>query len=189
VDVIDATREIPAKRREDAKCVVVIPSLVRGGFIVGARHGEGVVSCRTARGWSAPAFVAVNGGSAGLQVGVESSDLVMLVMSDRGMAQLFRSRVALGADASGSAGPAGDGAQAGTDATMTAEILSYGRSRGLFAGAELSGSVLTEDRDTLSALYGASHDLHAILAGEVPVPPQAASFVGHLAAAFAAPRT
>jgi SH3 domain-containing YSC84-like protein 1 len=189
VDVLDAMREIPAQRREAAKCVVVIPSLIRGGFIVGGRHGEGVVSCRTPSGWSAPAFVGLTGGSAGFQFGLESSDVVMIVMSERGMAQLFRSSFTLGADASGAAGPVGDGAQAATDATMTAEVLSYARSRGLFAGAELSGSVVTQDSDRLAAFYGSSHDVHAILAGEVPVPREATHFVGRLAAVFAGPRS
>jgi lipid-binding SYLF domain-containing protein len=116
---------------------------------------------------------------------MESSDVVMLVMSKRGMTQLFRSGVALGADASGSAGPVGDGAQAATDATMTAQVVSYVRSRGLFAGAELSGSVVTQDSDTLAAVYGPSHDVHAILAGEVSVPPEVQRFVERLSADFA----
>jgi lipid-binding SYLF domain-containing protein len=189
VDVLDAMRVIPAKRREETRCVAVIPSLVRAGFIVGGRHGEGIVSCRTQGGWSAPAFIRLSGGSAGFQVGVESSDIVMLVMSDRGMTQLFRTSFALGADASGSAGPVGEGAQAGTDPTMTAEILSYARSRGLFAGAELSGSVVTQDEDALTAVYGPSHDVRSILAGQVAVPGEASRFVERLTAAFAGPRS
>jgi lipid-binding SYLF domain-containing protein len=189
VDVLDAMRVIPAKRREGARCVAVIPSLVRAGFIVGGRHGEGIVSCRTQSGWSAPAFITLSGGSAGFQLGVESSDIVMLVMSDRGMAQLFRTSFALGADVSGSAGPVGEGAQAGTDATITAEILSYARSRGLFAGAELSGTVVTQDQDALMAVYGPSHDVHSILAGQVAVPGEASHFVERLTATFSGPRS
>jgi lipid-binding SYLF domain-containing protein len=182
--VLDEMNQIPASRRERAKCVVVIPSLVRAGFVVGARHGDGVASCRSKTGWSAPVFVTVTGGSAGLQVGVESSDLVMLVMSDRGMTKLFRTSFALGADASAAAGPVGQAAQAGTDASITAEILTYARSRGLFAGAELSGAVVNQDRGESRAVYGPGADVHGILAGDVIAPREAASFLARLGEAF-----
>jgi lipid-binding SYLF domain-containing protein len=182
--VLDEMREIPAGVRERARCVAVGPSLVRAGFVVGARHGDGVVTCRTGGAWSAPVFITVTGGSAGPQIGVESSDVVMLVMSERGMSQLFRSSFALGADASASAGPAGGAAQAGTDASMTAEILSYARSRGLFAGAELSGSVVKQDGDALVAMYGTSADVPGILGGGVTPPPEAATFLDHVRGAF-----
>jgi lipid-binding SYLF domain-containing protein len=186
VQVVQEMNQIAAKHRERARCVAVVPSLVRAGFIVGGRHGDGVVSCRTSSGWSAPAFITVTGGSAGLQIGVESSDVVMLVMTDRAMAQLFRSNFAVGADASASAGPVGEAAQAGTDASMHAEILSYARSRGLFAGAELSGAVVKQDMDALVAIYAATPDVHAILAGDVPVPSEAKAFVAALGAEFGA---
>jgi lipid-binding SYLF domain-containing protein len=182
--VLDEMHQIPMGQRQRAKCVVVVPSLVRAGLFVGGRHGNGLVSCRVQSGWSPPAFLSVTGGSAGFQIGVESSDLVMLVMSDRGMTQLFRTSFALGADASAAAGPVGEAAQAGTDASMTAEILSYARSRGLFAGAELSGAVVKQDTDALASLYGSSADTRAILAGEVAAPPEAAGFLAHLNAAF-----
>jgi SH3 domain-containing YSC84-like protein 1 len=182
--VLDEMKQISSRRRERARCVAVIPSLVRAGLIVGGRHGDGVVSCRSASGWSAPAFLSVRGGSAGLQLGVESSDVVMLVMTDRAKAQLFRSDFALGVDASASAGPVGEAAQASTDAEMKAEILSYARSRGLFAGAELSGAVVKQDVDALVATYGDNHDVHAILGGEVAAPKEASSFLTKLAAAF-----
>lgn len=185
--VLDEMNQIPARHRERAKCVVVVPSMVRAGFVVGARHGDGVASCRSKSGWSAPVFVTISGGSAGLQIGVESSDLVMLVMSDRGMTKLFRTSFALGADASAAAGPAGEAAQAGTDASITAEILTYARSRGLFAGAELSGAVVKQDTDALRAVYGANADAHAILAGDVAVPAESGSFLARLGAAFPEP--
>jgi lipid-binding SYLF domain-containing protein len=182
--VLDEMNQISPTRRQQARCVAVIPSLVRAGLIVGGRHGDGVVSCRSTSGWSAPAFISISGGSAGLQIGVESSDVVMLVMTDRAKAQLFRSDFAVGADASASAGPVGEAAQASTDSQMKAEILSYARSRGLFAGAELSGAVVKQDVDALAATYGDTQDVHAILGGEVPAPKEASSFLTKLAAEF-----
>jgi lipid-binding SYLF domain-containing protein len=183
-DVVDSMREIPVDLRQQARCVIVVPSLIRGGLVVGARHGDGIASCRTATGWSGPLFVSVTGGSAGLQVGVESSDVILLVMSSRGLSQLFRTSFALGADASVAAGPVGGGAQAGTDASMTAEILSYSRSRGLFAGAELGGSVLKRDAAAMDDLYGREVDPRAVLAGELPAPKQATEFLGRIAKVF-----
>jgi lipid-binding SYLF domain-containing protein len=182
--VVDAMRDIPHTLRVRSRCVVVIPSLVRAGLFVGGRHGDGVVTCRTTAGWSGPAFVSLTGASAGAQVGVESSDVVLLVMSDRGMIRLFRSSFALGADASVAAGPVGEGSQAGTDASLTAEILSYARSRGLFAGAELSGTAVKQDESAVAALYGPAADIHAILAGEVAAPKEASPFLERIAAAF-----
>jgi lipid-binding SYLF domain-containing protein len=182
--VLDEMSQIVSRHGEPARCVAVIPSLVRAGLIVGGRHGDGVVSCRTASGWSPPAFISISGGSAGLQLGVESSDVVMLVMTNRAKAQLFRSDFALGVDASASAGPIGEAAQAGTDAGMNAEVLSYARSRGLFAGAELSGAVVRQDMEALMGTYGDSPDVHAILAGDVATPKEASAFVAKLAVEF-----
>jgi lipid-binding SYLF domain-containing protein len=176
--------EIPREKRERARCVVVLPSLVSGGLVLGVKRGSGVVSCRTPAGWSPPAFVTVTGGSAGIQVGVESADVVMLVMSDRAVAQLFRSSFQVGADASAAAGPVGREAQAGTDEKMTAEILSYARSRGLFAGVQLNGAVMKQDPGPVLALYGGSSDVHAILAGEVPAPRETSPFSDELRKAF-----
>jgi SH3 domain-containing YSC84-like protein 1 len=182
--VLDEMNQIPARHRERARCVMVIPSLLRAGLIVGARHGDGVVSCRVQGGWSAPAFVTMTGGSAGFQAGVESSDMVMLVTSDRAMTTLFRSSFTLGTDASASAGPVGEAAQAGTDASMRAEILSYAHSRGLFAGAELSGAVVKQDSDALAATYGPSADVHGILGGAIAPPPMSRAFLERLTASF-----
>jgi lipid-binding SYLF domain-containing protein len=178
------TDEIPLSRREKARCVVVVPSLVSGGLVVGVKRGSGVVTCRTSSGWSGPAFVTVTGGSAGLQVGVESADVVVLVMSERGIAQLYRSSVELGADASAAAGPVGREAQASTDEKLTAEMLSYARSRGLFAGVQLSGAVMKQDPALAFALYGGSQDVHTILAGEVSPPREAIAFVDQVRKAF-----
>jgi lipid-binding SYLF domain-containing protein len=176
--------EIPAGPRERARCLVVVPSMVSGGLVLGARHGRGVVTCRTAERWSGPAFVTVSGGSAGLQIGLESVDLVMLVISERGMAQLFRSSFQLGADTSVAAGPTGQSAQASTDVKMSAEILSYARSRGLFAGVELSGAVMKQDEAAVFALYGTKTDIHAVLTGQLSAPSEAAGFLDQVEAAF-----
>jgi lipid-binding SYLF domain-containing protein len=182
--VLSAMPEIPVERRRSARCVAVVPSLVRGGFLIAGRHGEGVVSCRTPSGWSAPAFIGVSGGGAGVQIGIEASDVVMLVMSDRAMTQFFRSNFALGADASASAGPAGQARQAATDPDMKAEVLSYARSRGLYAGAELSGAVVRQDTGALAAMYGPSQTVNAILAGDVPAPREALALLDRLHANF-----
>jgi lipid-binding SYLF domain-containing protein len=177
--------EIPMRRREEARCVVVVPSLVSGGLIIGAKRGGGVVTCRTSgAGWSAPAFVTVTGGSAGLQAGVQSADVVMLVMSERGMEQLFRSSFELGADASAAAGPVGRDVQASTDEKMTAEIISYARSRGLFAGVELSGAVMKQDPARVFGLYGGSADVHGILSGNISAPTEATAFTDEVRKAF-----
>jgi len=178
------TREIPFAQCERARCVVVVPAMLRAGLGLGARYGSGVATCRSSKGWSGPVFVTIAGGSAGFQVGVESADLVMLVRSERGMAQLFRSSFQVGGDVSAAAGPKGEAAQASTDATMTAEILSYARSRGLFAGVEVSGAVMKQDRAATYALYGGAADVRAILVGEMPAPGEASGFLEQVRIAF-----
>lgn len=182
--VLSEMPEIPIERRRNARCVAVVPSLVRGGFVIAGRHGDGVVSCRTASGWSAPAFIGVSGGGAGVQIGIEASDVVMLVMSDRAMTRFFQSNFALGADASASAGPAGQARQAATDPDLKAEVLSYARSRGLYAGAELSGAVVRQDTGALAAMYGSSPSVNAILSGDVPAPREAVALLDRLHANF-----
>ena len=150
--------KLPDSVTKEARCVVVIPSMVRGGIIVGGRHGEGFAICRTPaymdEDWSAPAPVSVSGGSAGAQIGVESVDVLMLVQSDEGMRKLLGSKFQLGVDVSASAGPLGRGREAATDPSMKAEVLSYTRSRGLFAGAELGGTVVKQDEDATRVVYG-----------------------------------
>jgi SH3 domain-containing YSC84-like protein 1 len=165
-------RGIPEDLLEKAKCVGIIPNLKRAGFIVGAKYGKGVVTCRTSGGWSAPEVVRIEGGSIGLQIGAGETDVVFLVMNDRGMNRLMEDKFTLGGDASVMAGPVGRSAEAETDAMMHAEILSYSRSRGVFAGISLEGATLRPDKDDNRALYGAATP-QEILHGRVN-PPAAA---------------
>src|SRR5438876_2706090 len=145
---------IPEEVLDSAKCMVVVPHLIKGGFIVGGKHGRGVASCRTANGWSAPAFVSVGGGSWGLQIGAEGVDLVMLVMNDKGLQHLLSSKFQLSGEGSAAAGPVGRHASAGTDWKMNAELLTYSRSKGAFAGATIEGAVIEKDDDATKAVYG-----------------------------------
>ena len=148
---------IPEEVLEHAKCIAVVPHLLKGGFVFGAENGRGVATCRTSGGWSAPAFFAITGGSWGLQIGVEGIDLVMIIQDDRGMKQLLSSKFELGADASAAAGPVGRHASADTDWKMNAEILTYSRARGAFAGLTLNGASIRRDDDSTEAIYG--HDV------------------------------
>jgi lipid-binding SYLF domain-containing protein len=175
---------IPKDQRDKARCVVVVPSFLSGGLLLGARHGRGVVACRTDTGWSGPAFVTVSGGSAGLQAGFESADVVMLVTSERGVGKLFRSSFELGGDTSVAAGPSGTERQASTDETMTSEIVTYARARGLFAGVQLTGAVVRQDRAAALALYGGAPTIQTILVGGVAPPTEAGAFVQELQRAF-----
>jgi lipid-binding SYLF domain-containing protein len=161
---------IPKEVMESAKCVAVVPSMIKGGFIVGARYGKGVATCRTPQGWSAPAPITIAGGSWGLQFGGEAVDLVMLIMNDRGMEHLLSSKFKLGAEGSVAAGPVGRQAEATTDWKMKSEVLSYSRSRGIFAGLELNGAVIKQDDDDTRTLYGKDVSFKSILTGEVPPP-------------------
>src|SRR5438445_5980981 len=145
---------MPEEVLGSAECVAVVPSMLKGGFIVGARYGRGVASCRTPKGWSAPAFFAVEGGSFGLQIGGQAVDLVMLIMNQEGMQKLLSSEFKLGADASVAAGPVGRHAAADTDWKMRAQVLSYSRARGVFAGLELNGAVIKQDRESTREFYG-----------------------------------
>jgi SH3 domain-containing YSC84-like protein 1 len=168
---------IPEEVLNDAKCIVVIPNLVKGGFIFGAEHGRGIATCRTSQGWSAPAFVSIGGGSWGLQIGVEGVDLVMVVMNDHGLQHLLSSKFRIGGDASASAGPVGRHASAGTDWKMNSEILTYSRSHGVFAGISLNGAVVEQDMDSTRAIYGRHRSFQAILAGKVPAPKSTLNFM------------
>ncbi len=175
---------IPEEVINNAKCIVVVPHLVKGGFIFGAEHGRGIATCRTSAGWSAPAFVSVGGGSWGLQIGVEGVDLVMLVMNDHGLQQLLSSKFQVGGDASASAGPVGRHASAGTDWKLNTEILTYSRSKGAFAGITLDGAVVEQDKDSTRAIYGGDPSFHTILAGRLPAPKSTRSFmreISHIA--------
>jgi len=168
---------IPEEVLDDAKCVVVVPHLIKAGFIVGGKHGRGVASCRTANGWSAPAFVSVGGGSWGLQIGAEGVDLVMLVMNDKGLQHLLSSKFQLSGEGSAAAGPVGRHASAGTDWKMNAELLTYSRSKGAFAGLTLEGAVVEQDADSTTAMYGKDVPFRKVLTGNVTPPAAAAPFM------------
>ena len=168
---------IPKEILESAKCVAVVPSMIKGGFIVGARYGKGVATCRTKSGWSAPAPLTIAGGSWGLQFGGEAVDVVMLVMNDKGMQNLLASKFKLGAGGSAAAGPVGRQAEANTDWKMRAEVLTYSRARGIFAGLELNGAVIKQDDDDTRVLYGKMIPFKTILAGTVVAPPGTHRFV------------
>lgn len=174
---------IPEHILARAEAIVVIPTLVKGGFVVGAEHGRGVMSIRNGGTWSLPAFVAMTGGSIGWQVGVQSTDLVLLVMNKDGVDDLLRSEFKLGADASIAAGPVGRSAQAATDATMSARILAYSRAKGLFAGVSVQGSSLRDDPQANGAFYGRELTSREVFAkAATPAPAAAATWRDALAA-------
>jgi lipid-binding SYLF domain-containing protein len=159
---------IPQEVLADAKCVAVVPDMVKGGFVIGANHGRGVATCRTGHGWSQPAFFAITGGSWGAQIGLESVDLVMVFLGDAGMKELLTSQFKLGADAGVAAGPLGREAQAGTDWKMKNKILVYSRTKGLFAGIDLSGAAVKPDDDSTRAYYGKPVSSTEVLSGRGP---------------------
>jgi lipid-binding SYLF domain-containing protein len=168
---------IPEDLLKKAQCIVVVPSLKSGAFIVGADYGRGFASCRTASGWSAPAAVKVEGGSFGFQIGGSETEVVMLVMNKKGMDRLLSTKFTLGGEVKVAAGPVGRSGQAKTDAGMTAEILSYSRSKGVFAGVALNGATLREDDSANEDLYGKEVSNKTILMGSVAVPPSAQPFL------------
>ena len=158
---------IPEEVFEHAKCIAVVPHMLKGGFVFGAENGRGVATCRTAKGWSAPAFFAITGGSWGLQIGVEGIDLVMIIQNDSGMRRLLQSKFELGADASAAAGPVGRHASADTDWKLNTEILTYSRAKGAFAGLTLDGASIRRDDDSMDAVYGRHVTTRAVLTGKV----------------------
>lgn len=163
-------KAIPDKVMSDSKCIAVVPSMVRIAVGFGGSHGKGVATCRTAHGWSAPAPITITGGSWGLQLGGEAVDIVMVITNDKGMQHLLSSKFKLGADASAAAGPVGRDAGADTDWKMKAEVLTYSRARGVFAGIDLSGSAITQDKDETRILYGRMEPFSDILDGRVHPP-------------------
>ncbi len=182
VDVVHAImatpdKGIPEEVLSGAKCIVVVPDLIKGGFIFGGKHGRGVATCRTPNGWSAPAFVSVGGGSWGLQIGIEDIDLVMLVMNDHGLQHLLSSKFALTGEGSVAAGPVGRHASAGTDWKMNTEMLTYSRSKGVFAGLTLEGAVIEQDNDSTHAIYGKHMAFRNILSGKASTPRSADAFM------------
>jgi len=177
---------IPDEVLDHAKCIAVVPHMIKGGFVFGAQGGKGVATCRTASGrWSAPAFFAITGGSWGLQIGIEGVDLVMVVQNEKGMQHLLSSKFQLGADASAAAGPVGRHASADTDWKLNAEILTYSRAKGAFAGLTLTGADVRRDDDSMKAFYGSDVILRAVLDGQVSAPPQAHTFLSSIRSAKA----
>ncbi len=176
---------IPEEVLEHAKCVAVVPHMVKGGFIFGAKGGKGVATCRTANSWSAPAFITISGGSWGLQIGVEAVDLVLIIQDEKGMQKLLSSNFHVGGDASAAAGPVGRHAEAGTDWKMDVEILTYSRAKGVFAGLTLEGASIRQDNDSRRAIYGRRVTTRALLSGKVQAPAAAQPFLAEIRGAKA----
>jgi lipid-binding SYLF domain-containing protein len=176
---------IPHDLLKKAKCIAIVPGEVKFAFIFGANYGRGIVTCRTEHGWSAPMFLAVDGGSVGYQIGGSSTDLIMLFMNDHALHSLLGDKFKLGGDASVAAGPVGRSADAGTDVRLTAEILSYSRAKGVFAGVALDGAVVQADKSGDKAMYGDTVDRHEILSGAVAVPASARRLL-HVISEYAA---
>ncbi|GGH09452.1 lipid-binding SYLF domain-containing protein [Silvibacterium dinghuense] len=170
-------RGIPDGIIKQATCVAVVPSLKKGAFIIGGQYGQGVVTCRTGHGWSAPAFIRMAGGSVGFQIGGQGTDLVLVAVNGNGMQDLLKSKFKIGGDAAASAGPVGRNAQAGTDWKLNSELLTYSRSKGLFAGIDLDGTSVSQNTDDTDAFYGSPHPFEQILKGNIPAPPAALPFL------------
>ena len=168
---------VPEEVLEHAQCIAVVPHMIKAGFVFGGENGKGVATCRTANGWSAPAFFAITGGSWGLQIGVEGVDLVMIFQGDTGMQRLLSAKFQLGADASAAAGPVGRHATADTDWKLNTEVLTYSRAKGAFAGLTLTGADVRRDNDSMKAFYGRDVSTRRVLLGEVAAPASAHSFL------------
>jgi lipid-binding SYLF domain-containing protein len=175
--MIAPDKGIPEEVLEHAKCVAVVPHMIKGGFVFGAENGKGLVTCRNENGWSAPAFFAITGGSWGLQIGVEGVDLVMIFQGDRGMQRLENAKFQIGADASAAAGPVGRHATADTDWKLSTELLTYSRAKGAFAGLTLTGADIRRDDGSMNAYYGPDVSTHRVLRGDVAVPASAGAFL------------
>ena len=184
-EILNAPDSIPQSVLDKAECVVVLPSVVKVAIGIGGSYGRGVMTCRGGKNfkgkWGAPTMMALEGGSAGLQLGGQATDFVLLLMNDRSASSILTSKVKLGGDASAAAGPVGRTASAETDVTMRAEVLTYSRARGLFAGVSLEGSTLRPDNDANEHLYGKKIDAKAIvMEGAVKAPPSAATLISTL---------
>jgi SH3 domain-containing YSC84-like protein 1 len=180
--VIDSIMSVPDKAVPDgiarhATCIAVVPGVVKGAFIVGAEYGQGVVTCRTHHGWSGPVFIRLAGGSFGFQIGGQGTDLVLVAVNDKGFQDLLHDKFKIGADAAAAAGPVGRDAQASTNISMRAELLTWSRSRGIFAGIDLNGVSVSQNKADTDALYGGPHPFGVILHGAVPPPPQSERFL------------
>jgi lipid-binding SYLF domain-containing protein len=171
---------IPQSILADAKCVAIVPSLIKGGLIIGAQHGRGVATCRTQKSWSSPAFFTITGGSWGAQIGVEGVDLVMLFMNQEGANKLLEANWKIGADAGIAAGPFGRDASASTSWKLNSGILTYSRAKGVFAGATLNGANVRADMDSIRSFYGRTYDFRTLLEGKVTPPPAARPFLSQI---------
>jgi SH3 domain-containing YSC84-like protein 1 len=174
-------KAIPHELMESVKCIAIIPGEKKAAFVLGGRYGKGLATCKTAHAWSAPLFLTVGGGSFGFQIGASSTEIVMLVMNDNGMKSLLSDRFKIGADASVAAGPVGRHVAAGTDLKLTAEILTYSRGKGVFAGVSLDGAIVETDHSADQSMYGADTSRHAILDGKIAVPRDAIGFAREVA--------
>ncbi len=173
---------IPEEILGSAKCVAVVPNMLKGGLVVGGAYGKGVASCKNANGWSAPAFFSVEGGSFGFQIGGQAVDLVMIIMNENGMRNLLQSKFKLGADASVAAGPVGRHAEGMTDWKMRAQVLTYSRARGAFAGITLNGASIRQNQDDTRAFYGRMVPFNTLLLGNLhPIPAEAMDWTNSLA--------
>jgi lipid-binding SYLF domain-containing protein len=186
IDQIMAAQDksIPMDILEQATCVAVVPGMLKGAFVFGAQYGQGVVTCRTGHGWSAPVFIRMAGGSFGFQIGGQSTDLVLVAVNDRGFQDLLKNKFKIGGDASAAAGPVGRSGQAATDWKMNAELLSYSRNKGIFAGIDLDGTSVTQNVDDTERYYGQAYSFESILKGSVEVPAGAVPFVRTVAHHF-----
>jgi lipid-binding SYLF domain-containing protein len=177
-------KTIPMDILERATCVAVVPGMIKGAFVFGGQYGQGVVTCRTGRGWSAPVFIRMAGGSFGFQIGGQSTDLVLVAVNERGLQDLLKNKFKIGGDASAAAGPVGRAGQASTDWKMNAELLSYSRNKGLFAGIDLDGTSVSQNTEDTEIYFGGEHPIESILKGEVSVPDGAVPFVKTVAHYF-----
>ena len=177
---------IPKNILDQATCVGVVPGMIKGAFVFGAQYGQGVVTCRTGHGWSGPVFIRMAGGSWGLQIGGQSTDLILVAVNHQGFQDLLKSKFKIGADASAAAGPVGRAGQAATDWKMNAELLSYSRNKGLFAGISLDGTSVSQNLQDTETYYGAPESFENVLKGNVGVPAGAVEFVRDVAHNFTA---
>ncbi|HZD49506.1 MAG TPA: lipid-binding SYLF domain-containing protein [Silvibacterium sp.] len=191
IDEIMSTpdKAIPDSIARKAVCIGVIPGVVKGAFIFGAEYGQGVVTCRTGHGWSGPVFIRLAGGSFGFQIGGSGTDLVLVAVNQKGFQDLLQDKFKIGAGAEAAAGPVGRDTQASTDITLHSELLTWSRSRGLFAGVDLSGVSVSQNKEDTETLYGGPHSFESILHGNVPPPPSAEPFLEAIRKYFHSART
>jgi SH3 domain-containing YSC84-like protein 1 len=175
---------IPLGILQQATCVGVVPGMIKGAFVFGAQYGQGVVTCRTGHGWSAPVFIRLAGGSWGLQIGGQSTDLVLVAVNEKGFQDLLKNKFKIGANASAAAGPVGRNGEASTDWKMSAELLTYSRTKGLFAGIDLDGTSISQNNTDTDTYYGQEYPFQTVLKGNVAVPQDSVAFVQTVAHYF-----